>query len=199
MLYPLDGLARVRRVACFEAADQAHVLPRGQLTGRQYASDAWRVDGHRFLGEYVYAGFDAGFDVRGAKMRWLCQDDNIHAAVQQTFVTVEAIETARRIDQSAVAGTALEHAAGEFHAIGERIGQGCQPGFWIDGQRAGNRTASAAAATDQPDSQWLGVVGTGRSLRCQAYGGRTGQGGRTLQEVPSGSIDCRLGGGMTHR
>jgi len=145
-----EGLVRISAFElvshlCARGDDQALLL--GQFACGDYASAAGRVDSDGFFDEYVFAGLNCRFEVKGTKQRRRRHEDYLHIGFEQLSITVGTAE--------AFVGGEIELLSGTLGAVFEVVGGGGYLDVEAEDlarlQGTGSGTATATPAPDEPE------------------------------------------------
>jgi len=145
-------------------------LSAGLLAGGQHRADAGGINSNGLLGENVLARTDGSRHVQRPKTGGRAQENDVHSALKDAVVGVEADELtlSGNVDfvGNGLATSKRCQAAVEF--VAKHVAHGHQPNIAIRVEGLGSGASSAAAAADQTDSQCVvaPAVDVGRARQC---------------------------------
>src|SRR5262249_52493351 len=149
----LDDLAVWSGVAHLQPGDEREAFLLRFLGGGENRADAGAVHGAGLLGEDVLALLDGVLHVDGAEARRRGEEHDVHTAVDDLLVGVEADETFLRLDVDLAGDFLLAAQGGEalLDAVGEGVAHGDELDVLVGVERLGGGAGAPAAAADQGD------------------------------------------------
>ncbi len=135
----------------------------------QNLSHTGGIGGNRFFHEDMLIGFNSCLEVNRAETGWCCQNDEVDAAVDHIFVSIETREHFVGGHIDTVVQLWDQTIFNAFYTAGNAISKGITHRDQFDipfgRQRLSCGTTSAATTADEPDTNC--VVTTCESTGCQ--------------------------------
>jgi hypothetical protein len=151
-----------------EARDDREIFLPGFFASGQNGTDARGVDRDWFLGKYVLARLDCGYQMLRSEVRRLCQQDHVDTAVYYLFVSIETDETAVFRDIYFIGDffIFIEHTQAALQPVLKCIPHGHQLDILVGGQCLGRCPCPPSATSDEANPQQVtarNVDGLGQS------------------------------------
>ena len=159
------GLDAAGRISPAKSGDDRKGATLSHLQGFVGMSHARSVDGHRFLGEDVLAGFDRGTKMEGTEPRARREKDHVDVGVENALVRIQSDEFAiignvQLVRKLLVFGEGFERCV---DLVREDIRHAVQFNIVIGAERLGCCAGPAPSCANESDFQLFRGIDTGSS------------------------------------
>jgi len=186
-------------VAVAEAAENREILLRRDLAGGEEVLHPGDVGGAGFLDKGVDPRFDGGLEMNRAEGGGSCQQDDVHARIDDLLVGIDSAENTavEALGELVFGDGRLAHHREFFLRLGEvEIAGGPELDIVVGREGIQHRAAAPSTGADNADLEFLVVGGTeghaGKADRCHRGGGHTGGLHETASRRISLGIFCLL-------